>query len=208
MPPPTSRSLAATAAIIFGLSGAPAAVAGDISVDARHVIQTMWESVVPILTTKGLDKAARERGFAAVYRAHFDNPGIAAAVTGPAWRQATAEQRAEFLRLFEAYVVKIYAGQFATYKDKGGQLLIQSSQPDGDGAMVTTQIVDPAASSGRSVEIKWRLRMTAEGLRVRDVVFENISMTLTHRREFAAVMQQRGGTLDGLLAALREKFAE
>src|SRR5262249_46014107 len=111
-----SRSLIATAAAIFVISRTPAAVAGDLSLDARHVIQTMWETVVPILANKGLDKAAREARFAAVYRAHFDIPGIAAAVTGAAWQQATAQQRAEFLRLFETYLIKVYAGQFATYK--------------------------------------------------------------------------------------------
>ena len=59
-----------------------------------------------------------------------------AAVAGAAWRQATGQQRAEFLRLFEAYVVKVYAGQLANYK--GGQLLIQSSEPDGSFRWITT----------------------------------------------------------------------
>jgi ABC-type transporter MlaC component len=33
-------------------------------------------------------------------------------------------------------------------------------------------------------------------------------MSQTQRREFAAVFQQRGNTVDGLIAALREKIAE
>ena len=70
----------------------------------------------------------------------------------------------------------------------------------------TTQIAD--AESKRLIGIKWRLRPTATGLKVRDVVVENISMTLNQRREFAAVLRQRNGSLDGLTSALREKMAE
>ena len=41
-----------------------------------------------------------------------------------------------------------------------------------------------------------------------DVVIENISMALTQRQEFAAVIQQRGGNLRGLISALREKIKD
>ena len=74
--------------------------------------------------------------------------------------------------------------------------------------VVTTQIVDPATPGARAIELKWRLRMTPNGLKVRDVMFENISMTLNQRREFGSVMQQRGGTLEGLIQALSEKIAQ
>ena len=199
------RFLAASLALAATL-GAPAARAGDPAVEARGVIQSMWGSVVPILANKGLDKATREARFTAVYRANFDNAAIAAAVLGAAWQQATGAQRQRFLGLFESYVVKVYTGQFGSYK--GEQLVVTKSEPDGGGAIVTTHIVDPAAPGARSIELKWRLRMTASGWKVRDVLFENISMTLNQRREFASVMQQRGGNLEGLMAALSEKIAQ
>jgi phospholipid transport system substrate-binding protein len=200
------RFLAAAVVTLAGAAGAPASHAGDAATEARGVIQSMWSSVVPILANKGLDKASREARFTAVYRANFDNAAIAAAVVGAPWQQASAPQRERFLGLFESYVVKVYTGQFATYK--GEQLVVVKSEPEGDGAIVTTHIVDPAAPSARAIELKWRLRMTSNGLKVRDVMFENISMTLNQRREFGSVMQQRGGNLEGLMAALSEKIAQ
>jgi phospholipid transport system substrate-binding protein len=195
------------AAVVAALSiSAPAARAADPVDDARGVIQSMWASVAPILANKGLDKAAREVRFTAVYRAHFDNPAIAAAVVGAPWQQASTAQRERFLGLFEAYVVKVYAGQFGSYK--GEQLVIVKSEPESNGAIVTTRIVDPATPGARAIELKWRLRMTTSGLKVRDVLFENISMTINQRREFGAVMRQRGDNLDGLMAALSEKIAQ
>jgi len=182
----------------------PPVYASDPATEARSVVQSMWDAVIPVLASKGLDKAARESRFAAIYRANFDNPGIAAAVAGPAWLQGSAAQRDAFMAQFEAYVIKVYAGQFAGYN--GEKLIVTGSEADGSGAMVTTQIAD--AESKRLIGIKWRLRPTASGLKVRDVVVENISMTLNQRREFAAVLRTRDGSLDGLTAALREKIAE
>jgi phospholipid transport system substrate-binding protein len=200
------RFLAAALVAFGGTLGALPSRASDAAAEAQGVIQAMWSSVAPILANKGLDKAAREQRFTAVYRAHFDNPAIAAAVVGTPWQQASAAQRDRFLGLFEAYVVKVYAGQFGSYK--GEQLVVVKSEPENGGAIVTTHIVDPAAPGARAIELKWRLRTTANGLKVRDVIFENISMTINQRREFASVMHQRGGNLEGLMSALSEKIAQ
>lgn len=190
---------------MLGAWAAPAA-AGDPVVEARAQIQSMWQHVVPILAGKGLPPSVREERFRSVYRAHFDNAAIAAAVAGAAWQRATPAARERFLGVFEAYVIKVYAGQFGSYN--GERLLVRASEPDGPGAIVTTNIVDARGEGGRPLELKWRLRPSADGLKIRDVLVQNISMMLQQRREFASVLAQRGGTLDGLSAALGEKMAQ
>lgn len=203
--PRRSRLAAAAALAMFG-AWAASARAGEPTVEARAQVQSMWQHVVPILASKGLAPAAREEKFRAVYRAHFDNAAIAAAVTGAAWQNATPAQRERFLRVFEAYVIKVYAGQFGSYN--GERLLVRASEPDGQGAIVTTNIVDAQGQAGRPLELKWRLRPGADGLKIRDVLVQNISMTLQQRREFLSVLRQRGGSLDALTEALGEKMAQ
>ncbi len=79
-------------------------------------------------------------------------------------------------------------------------------EPAKRGFVVGSQVVRPNQSP---VELKWRLRKPKKGeLAVVDVVIENISMALTQRQEFAAVIQQRGGNLRGLISALREKIKD
>ena len=80
------------------------------------------------------------------------------------------------------------------------------AEADGPGATVESRIVDQ--KNGRDVAIRWRLRPNAGQMKVRDVLIENISMAQTQRREFAAVLQQRGGKAEGLIAAIREKIAD
>lgn len=41
--------------------------------------------------------------------------------------------------------------------------------------------------------------------KIRDVLVEGISMSVTHRDEFAAVIRNAGGNVEGLLNALRSK---
>jgi phospholipid transport system substrate-binding protein len=176
----------------------------DAVSDGRALIRSMADTVVAILANKGLPKVQREERFRQIYRANFDHPVIAAFVMGPPWRSASSAEREEYLRVFETYVAKVYAAQLSAYS--GEKLEVTNAEPDGSGATVESRIVDP--KSGRTVDIKWRLRPAGGQLKVRDVLIENISMSQTQRREFAAVVQQRGGTAAGLISAMREKIAD
>ena len=186
-------------AVLFG----PRAAA-DGKDDGKALVQKMADQVVAILADKSIDRAGKEARFREILGQNFDVPTIGSWVLGPPWREASAAEKAEYLRLFEIYIVKVYAGQLSTYS--GEKVRVISAEDDGGGVAVVRKITDP--KNDRTVEVTWRLRLAGKQLKVRDVVIENISMSQTQRREFAAVFQQRGGTVDGLIAALREKIAE
>ena len=182
---------------------APSARA-DSKDDGKAIVQRMADQVVTILANRGMDRAAKEARFRQILGQNFDVPTIGAWVMGPPWRGATPAQRTEYLKLFETYIVKVYTGQLSTYS--GEKVIVTGADADGGGVEVVSRITDP--KNDRTVEVKWRMRPSGKQLKVRDVVIENISMSQTQRREFAAVFQQRGNTVDGLIAALREKIAE
>src|SRR5688572_8318974 len=167
--------------------GAPARA--DAVSDGQQLIRSMGETVIAILANKGLPKAQREERFRQIYRANFDHAIIAASVMGPTWKTTAPQAQQEYLSVYETYIAKIYAAQLSTYS--GEKLDVTKGEADGPGATIESRIVDP--KSGRTVEIKWRLRPTGGQMKVRDVLIENISMAQTQRREFAAVLQQRGG---------------
>jgi phospholipid transport system substrate-binding protein len=194
-------SLAAAFAAVLALA-APARA--DAVSDGTLLIRSMGDTVVAILANKGLPKAQREERFRQIYRANFDHAIIAASVMGPPWKSASPAARQEYLAVFETYIAKVYAAQLSSYS--GEKLEVTKGEADGPGATIESRIVDP--KSGRTVGITWRLRPTDGKLKVRDVLIENISMALTQRREFAAVLQQRGGKAEGLIAAIREKIAD
>lgn len=173
--------------------------------EGRKLIEGMAEEVTGLLGRKDIDAAERERRLDAIFRRDFDVPTIGQWVMGPAWRQASEKQREEYLSLFERFVAKTYTVQLAQYT--GETLRVTEVEEEGNGVIVSSEIVNPQRPNERPVSMKWRLRPIDGRLKVRDVVIENISMSLNQRREFAAVYQRRG-SVDGLIAALRERIAE
>jgi phospholipid transport system substrate-binding protein len=197
------RPFSIAAALVAALAAAAPARADAVG-DGTQLVRAMADTVVAILANKGLPKAQREERFRQIYRANFDHAIIAASVMGPPWKTASPAARQEYLQVFETYIAKVYAAQLSNYS--GEKLEVTKGEPDGPGATIESRIVDP--KTGRTVDIKWRLRPTDGKMKVRDVLIENVSMALTQRREFAAVLQQRGGKPEGLIAAIREKIAD
>lgn len=196
--------LAALAAAVTAALAFAAPARADAVGEGTRVIRSMGDTVIAILANKGLPKAQREERFRQIYRANFDHAIIAASVMGPVWRSTAPAVQQEYLAVFEIYISKVYAAQLSTYS--GEKLDVTKGEAEGTGATIETRIVDP--KSGRTVDIKWRLRPTAGQMKVRDVLIENISMAQTQRREFASVLQRRGGKAEGLIAAIREKIAD
>ena len=174
----------------------PAAAAAD----PTALINNLGREALAVLG-KGTNESQRVARFRELLRADFDVPGIARFVLGRYWNTATEDQRAEFVKLFENYVALAYATRLAEYA--GEQFKVTGSRPDGDGAIVSSQILRPAGSA--PIKVDWRLTGRNGNYKISDVSVDGISMAVTQRSEFASVIQHSGGQLQGLIAMLREK---
>ncbi len=121
-------------------------------------------------------------------------------VLGKFWHQATADQRAEFQDLFTEYLVNSYARHIGSYQAE--TLVIVASHPVGTKDVLVETSVE--SSSGATNPI-WRVRAYEGVYKIIDVSIDGVSLALTQRREFAAVINRQG--LDGLLGMLRQKLA-
>ena len=61
------------------------------------------------------------------------------------------------------------------------------------------------AGGGKPVGFDYSMRKTADGWKIYDIVVEGVSLVLTYRSEFDAVVKQDG--IDGLIKRLAEKNA-
>jgi phospholipid transport system substrate-binding protein len=121
-------------------------------------------------------------------------------VLGKYWNRASAEQRAEFQELFTEYLLNSYARYIGTYHAE--TLNILASHPVGaQDILVETSVT---SDDGATNPI-WRVRAQDGIYKVIDVSIDGVSLALTQRREFAAVINRQG--LDGLLDILRQKLA-
>jgi phospholipid transport system substrate-binding protein len=165
-------------------------------------IKTLSQEAISSLTRNSISSEEREKRFRDLFTKNFDIPGIGQFVLGLHWRRATPEQRREFLALFEDFIVKSYAKQFGEYSGDEFRTnqIIRVSDTD---TLVSSQL-RPSADK-QVVRVDWRVRASDSSYKIVDVVVEGISMSVTHRDEFAAVIRSSGGTVDGLITALRKK---
>lgn len=167
---------------------------------AKTVIDGMAQRAISVLKETGQgDKAKREAQFRDIFRDSFDIPKIGQFVLGIYWRRATEEQRAEYLKLFEAFIVKTYAERLSQYS--GEKLQVDGARANGDKTVVDSEIV---RGSGQPIRIAWELEKDAGGkFKVTDVNIERVSMSQTQRSDFNSYISQNGGNVDALIAKLR-----
>ena len=192
----TRRSVLTAAFVLIVGALAPAILA---AADPAAVINHLGNRALEVLG-KNATPAQRAARFQELFREDFDVPGIARFVLGRYWKTATPEQQQEFVKLFEDYIALVYSTQLAAYS--GETLKVTGSRPGPEGAIVASEIVRPASPP---VKVEWHLTDRNGTYKINDVSVDGISMAVTQRSEFAAVIQRNGGQVQGLIAQLREK---
>jgi phospholipid transport system substrate-binding protein len=211
----SSRLLAATAAVLLPVCSvfaaaqaagpAPAVELAQARVPmptASKFISNLANDAIAMLSDKTMALDDRIRRFRQLMNANFDVPEIAKFVLGKYWRVATPDERVEYTKLFEDYVVDIYATRFQDYN--GEQLKVNSAVgADDGGAFVSSAIV--RTNGGAPVKVDWKLKSDGPNFKIVDVLVEGVSMSVTQRDDFAAAIQARGGKVAGLIDLLKQK---
>lgn len=200
------RSLLAPVGLIVAimLLALPAAADG-FERQAEKFIGSLAQEAIDSLTTRDAARDERIKRFRAMFNHHFAVRAIGRFVLGRHWQQATDEERAEYLALFEDLMVVSYVDRFQRYA--GENLRIVNSRPEGDAAAtVFTEIVRPGV--GQPVQVIWRIGGKDEALKVLDVIVEGTSLAQTLRADFGSIIRQREGKVAGLIHELRLKTAE
>ncbi|CAO3433292.1 MlaC/ttg2D family ABC transporter substrate-binding protein [Azospirillum doebereinerae] len=176
-----------------------AAQSGDT--DASAFIQGLGDEAIRTFSDKSRTREQRLERFQTLLHKGFDIPYIGRWVLGRYWNTATEQQQADYQSLFERLIIKTYAGRFLEYS--GETFTVTGARPEGEtDAMVATRIT---RTDGPPVTLEWRVRRRQGQHKIIDVMVEGVSMGVTQRQEFASVIQQNGGKVDGLLQALRQK---
>jgi phospholipid transport system substrate-binding protein len=195
------RSLFAILATV-AVSAAVPAQAG-VEAEAGQFIEGLAAETVALAADTSITATDRAERLRSLLQRGFDTEVIARFVLGKYWRDTSEEQRRDFMSLFRDYTVASYARRFEDFDGHRLTVLNARNQGGAEGkakVAVASQFIRPGAEP---VRIEWRVRQTDDGWRIYDVVVEGISMVLTQRSEFAAVLQRSGGNIDGLLEQLR-----
>lgn len=182
-------------------TGKPAAAVD--AEQAKTFVGGLADTAIHKLTEPELEDAILQARFRKLFRENFDLPTITRFVLGRYWGEATDAQKKEFQVVLEDYIVLANSGRFKGYQGEVFEVNDVRQHGDKD-AIVYTRIVR-SSSENAPVRVDWRVRQPDGGFKIIDVAIEGLSMVLTHRNEFSAVIQRSPNGIDGLLETLRQK---
>ena len=184
---------------LIALMLAPAAARAD---KYTSFVQKMGDTALTNLTGKELNAKERETRVRDLLNRNFDVDTIGKFAMGRHWRTASGAEQKEFLSLFEDMIVKTYTQRFEEYS--GQQFKVGNSKKahsKSEDYIVTSQVVQ---KDGPPVNVEWRVRSIGGQLKVIDVIIENVSMGVTQRSDFDAVIQRGGGKVSALIDTLKK----
>lgn len=196
-------SLLAVFALLAGLVPGQPVYAGDPAEEAESFIQGMADDAIVNLTATDITRDERKNRMRELMDEYFFVPGIAQWVLGRFWRQASKEEREEYVLLFEDLLVETYVDRFATYSGETLEI-VKTDVRNAKDVIVTSTLVRP--TSTEPIEVEWRVRAHDDVYKIIDIMVEGVSMGQTQRAEFASAIKNNGGDISKFLAELRERI--
>jgi phospholipid transport system substrate-binding protein len=127
----------------------------------------------------------------------FDFMALARLTLGRHWRNATVEQKAEFVDAFHQLLVRTYSASLGEYTSQHIEYQLMKRSGDGRQASVRTRILSPGAAP---IVVDYSVYDTAHGWKIYDVAIEGVSLVTNYRSSFGNLIRRQG--LDGLIASL------
>ena len=131
---------------------------------------------------------------------HIDFEEATRLAVGRAWSQASAEQKRRLTEEFRRMLVRTYSSAITSYQGQTMKVLPVRMKPGDTEATVRNHYIRPGA---KPVQLDFAMHQTAGGWKIYDIVVEGVSLVLTYRSEFDAVVKQEG--IDGLIKRIAAK---
>lgn len=127
---------------------------------------------------------------------------MTASAVGPAWRQATPEQRQRLQQEFKVLLVRTYAGALSQVSDEQIAMKPLRGSPADTDVVVRSEI----RGRGEPIQLEYRLEKTpgqGAGWKIYNLNVLGVWLVETYRSQFAQEINANG--VDGLIAALSER---
>ncbi|MEY2801688.1 MAG: hypothetical protein RL513_1273 [Pseudomonadota bacterium] len=127
---------------------------------------------------------------------------MTAQAVGPAWRQATPEQRKRLQDEFKTLLVRTYSGALLQVSDETIVVRPLRASPEDTEVLVRTEI----RGRGDPIQLDYRLEKTpgeGAGWKIFNLNVLGVWLVETYRSQFAAEINAKG--VDGLIATLSER---
>ncbi|MGB0935246.1 MAG: MlaC/ttg2D family ABC transporter substrate-binding protein [Alphaproteobacteria bacterium] len=170
----------------------------------KEFVQHVSDQIIHLIGQKELSQNEKEYQFGEILDHYFSINSIGRFVLGRYWRLATKDEKREYLNLFRDVIVETYASQFDSYANEVISVAGMYTTSD-KGIVVETKI---SSKSKEPIRCDWKLYETDGIIHIYDIIINGVSMSVTQRSEYSALIRKKGGQVSGLLEAMREKIKE
>ncbi|MBC7471149.1 MAG: ABC transporter substrate-binding protein [Ramlibacter sp.] len=124
---------------------------------------------------------------------------MTAAAVGPAWRQATPEQRKRLQDEFKTLLIRTYSGALDQVNDQTISVKPLRAEAADTEVVVRTEI----RGRGDPIQLEYRMEKTPTGWKIYNLNVLGVWLVETYRSQFAQEINAKG--VDGLIATLAER---
>lgn len=191
---PTRRAFLAGGAALAASLAAPAQAQDTAA--ARALVDRLVADVNAVIAS-GASEDRMIAQFARIFLAYADAPTIARYSLGADARAVTPDQLARYTQAFANYVAEKYGRRFREFI--GGQIVVEDARVVPNGIEVTTTAIFQNQAPFR---VDFWVSAGSGQLRFFNLVVEGVNMLLSERTEVQAMLDQRGGDIERLIADL------
>ena len=171
---------------------------------ATSFIHQTGEELVGAMNAVGSPVAQRRERVAAVLRRAVDVEGVGRFILGRFWRTASAEQQAEYLKLFEEILIRNLSARFGEYQ--GVRFTLGRSQARTEEDVLVNTVVERPGTAAFGLD--WRVAEVGGTPKIVDVIAEGTSLRLTTRSEYSSVITRNANNVGALLSAMRQQIQQ
>lgn len=188
--------------LLVGLAFVQAANSQELGPD--QLVQKVTEEVLAaIKSDKQLAAGDRQKALKLAEEKvlpHIDFETATRLAVGRAWKDASPEQRKTLVEEFRKMLVRTYSNGIESYQGQTMKILPSRGKPADGEATVRAQFI---RAGGQPLPLEFQARKTAQGWKIYDISIEGVSLVLTYRSEFDAVVREGG--IEALVKRLTEK---
>jgi phospholipid transport system substrate-binding protein len=132
---------------------------------------------------------------------HLNFQRMTASAVGPAWRQASDEQKTRLQEEFKTLLIRTYAGALNQIKDQSVVVKPLRASPQDNEVLVKTEIHGGA----EPIQIDYRVERASgqQGWKIYNLNVLGVWLVDTYRTQFAQEINAKG--IEGLIATLSER---
>ncbi len=190
------RAFAAGVAAAAVLATLPRPALALTAEGAKGLVDKTVADINSIINS-GKSEGAMLRDFEKLFTRYADVPTIARSVLGTAARSASKGQLSAYTRAFQGYISRKYGRRFREFQ--GGKIDVA----DARAVKSYYEVISIARLQGESpFEVRWHVSDKSGKSLFFNIIIEGVNMLASERTEMGALLDQRGGDLDRLIADL------